>query len=250
MLPDLPRIPKMPRRTCSSNLDGSIPIVSSSIALRESCDMESLISQRSTGAFPLIVSSDSPIVRFHGCRSCPWYGSSFCFEKVVPPNVFVNGICQGRLNEVLDIAELHNSPDGLKIRKIETVERIRRHILILESNLVDYTSKRFKLLEDLKSKPLVDSNGDLIDDSNPLINSARAERELKLLEFDSYQRGLQSQIQILSTKFAELLRDDEKLQISRGEGSSKQVLNIQQLNILLSDSTRKLQELESKKEVL
>lgn len=245
---NLPNIPKFPKRVCSSELDGSIPVVNQSIALRESNDINYLLQERAEGR-ALSVSLDSPIARYHGCRSCPWYASTFCFEKIVPPKTFPEGICSGRLGEILDIAELHGSPNGLEIRKRETVERIRRHILSLEAHLSDYSFKRMELIKELAKKPLRDEEGLPInpEDKNAM-DSAVAERTLKLCQYDSYQRGIQSNLQILSLKFAELLRDDEKLAISKGEGSGRKVLNIQQLSNLLSDSAKRLKELEDEKD--
>ena len=210
MLPDLPKIPKFPKGLTSSELDGSIIIPSGSVALRESQDILSLISNRNNN-LSLSVATDSPIIRYHGCRSCPHYGSSFCFEKVVPPSLFVDGICVGRLNEVLDIVELNGSTDSLRIRKQEAIDRLRKHIIVLENNLADYSLKRFELLPKLHDKPLVDSDGDLI--VNPAqLSAAKAEQDLKLEQFDNYQRGLQIQIQTLSTEFTKLLQTDAKLE--------------------------------------
>jgi hypothetical protein len=211
-LPDLPKIPKFPKRLTSSELDGSISVPSGSVALRESQDILSLIDCRNN-SLPLSVASDSPIIRYHGCRSCPHYGSSFCFEKVVPPALFADGICLGRLNEVLDIVVLNGSTDSLKIRKQEAIDRLRKHIIVLENNLADYSLKRFELVKDLESRPLKDSDGDPITSENhPSWIAARADRELKLKEFDSYQRGLQVQIQSLSAEFTKLLQTDAKLE--------------------------------------
>jgi hypothetical protein len=77
-LPDLPKFPKWSKRITSSNLDGSIPKLSSSLMARESSEIVSLIDDRNRGVL-LHVTSDSPLARYHGCRSCPFYGSSFCF---------------------------------------------------------------------------------------------------------------------------------------------------------------------------
>lgn len=198
----LPKIPRFPKRLCSSELDGSISVPCKDLALREGHDILSLIELRGHGE-ALVVLPDSPVARYHGCRNCPWYGSSFCFLKIVPPSVYEGGICNGRLNEVLDIAEIAGSSDGLQIRKREVAERIRNHILILEANLADYAVKRAAFKRNIQDCPL--------DEGESL-----AQRNFELSQFDSYQQNLQRQIELLSVKFAEFLQLESKLEDGKG----------------------------------
>ena len=190
----LPKLPVLPKRLSSGLMDGKSQVYSlSKDALRvESEAFGKLLELRASG-LPFSVSKVGPVVRNHGCRQCPWYGSSFCFHLLFPPDVHVDGICRERLDELLDVAVLYGSSDGLLIRKHEAVERVRKHILLLEVNLSDYRSKRLSALKG----------------ANRGLDGISFED----VAFDGYEVELRRQLEVLSVKYAEFLQNEDRLSV-------------------------------------
>jgi hypothetical protein len=206
----LPKLPKIPRL--------KLPLISlplkpefdeASVRQSENASFSKLVAARRGGkALALSSDRDMAFVNINGCRMCPWYGTSFCYEGVVPPNVFLDrgtgldGICRGRVNELLDVAELYEDADGLVIRKREAAERIRKHILLLEANLSEYRVKRLGFIPKSRELPLDAANGE-----------TKESRELLISQFDDYEQQIMKQVQFLSLKYAEFLQGESKLDV-------------------------------------
>lgn len=206
------------------------------VAVRESEDIGRLLDLRSSGK-DLVLSENGPVVRHHGCRNCPHYGSTFCFEKVIPPSVHLGGICLGRVNEILDNAEICGSADGLLIRKTEAVERIRKYIILLENNLNDYRLKRMELKPELGKVVLQQQKDETREEFDVRILS----KDLDLMKFDSYEAALIGQIEKLSGEYAKFLQEDEKVKAK--DDSIGRSMNIQELNVFLNNTQKELHDM-------
>lgn len=218
--------------------------LSALLELRKS-DMASF-SNGNLSSIGSVLSESSPFVKFNGCRMCPFYGTAFCYRLIVPPSVFGVGICPERVNELLDVAELFGSSEGLSVRLREAVERIRKHIILLEANLFEYRKKRFEELKlKFESENLVKSSdenkvlggdGSLsFGDDNLGFNSDEKDcQEIKMvvggiqkkmslddlkkedIMFDDYETEIMRQVEVLASKYAEFLQNETKIEAVKG----------------------------------
>ncbi len=164
------------------------------------------------------------LAKIHGCRHCPYYGSTMCYHytEVIPPKVHSNRICGDRWNEIMSYAVQSQSYHGKVARRTEILEKIGNHITLLEANLADYRQKRMAKITNQGTVPLESLSHEQV-------------------KFDDYEMGLLAQIEKLAAVFADQLLGELRLEKKSSTDNSK--MNLQQFNIQIHQAATKLEEL-------
>lgn len=100
-----------------------------------------------------------------GCKNCPYRGMERCldiqksaYEGALPSymrpigknEVHENGICKGRLNEVLEYFDLMGKPSGMRIIRNRNIMRVQEYTDMLYSRLLEVKESGAGLTEEEK----------------------------------------------------------------------------------------------------
>lgn len=167
--------------------------------------------------------------RTFGCKMCPYYGSTRCYHGIVPPAKHMNGICNDRLDEVMNYVEMSHTYSGKEAYRNEVLYKIVNQIILLESNLQDYKDAKFK-----KQSQTVE-----VSDDGTVTGGSLEDRKVTDIMFDEYEEKIMDQIMKLSSLYSNFVGEDirlekkirSRLELQKGKGPQK--ISIQQFNQFL-----------------
>lgn len=201
-LPDVPDIDVIPPVNFSRGANGD----KSFYKRRDALEIARIFNRYQRGE-KTFLTAESKMSKMHGCRMCPYWGSSRCYHDLPYGKTHANGICEERLSEIMEYVRMGFGYSGKEARRNEVIHKIQNHIIALESHLVDYRQKR---LEEIMQKKLENSGVDLSGESSASVIRSHLSKEE--LAYDRYETNIMGQIQLLADKFAAYLHEDMKLE--------------------------------------